>query len=141
MREISTRTFAKTIASKVSSNRASENLLEFTKDKLQEYGSPVIDELAEECLNTTLSSNTNHFVNEYEMAKNAFTDVMLKWFGDTVNIAYDSYFNGEMIKVDGAFETFRETTGENCPNCDSAEIYAPSGGVECSEFCGYSECY
>lgn len=94
MREISTRTFAKTIASKVSSQRASENLLEFTKDKLQEYGSPVIDELAEECLNATLSSNTNHFVNEYEMAKHAFTDVMLKWFGDTVNIAYDGYFNG-----------------------------------------------
>lgn len=117
-------------------------MLEFTKDVLQEYGSPVVDELAEECLNRVFSLDTKNFYKEYEMAEYAFTDVMLKWFGDTVNIAYDSYFNGEMIDVsDDGFESFRKTTGSKCPECEAPEIYVPGGGVECSQFCGYSECY
>lgn len=89
MRTISTEAYARIVGSKVAENRAAANLTERTKDILEEYGSPVTDELAEECLNTTFSLNTNDFHSETEMAKYAFTQVMLKWFGNTVNIDYD----------------------------------------------------
>lgn len=100
MRTVDTQVFAQQIAYNVSDNRSSTDLLKFTKDLLEKYGSPVVDELAEECLETLFSLSSNDFYYEFQMVSYAFTDVMTKWFGDTVNITFMNRLFSEPIAED-----------------------------------------